>query len=416
MTGLAPTVRLGFALVATGVAVAFRWPAPEPLMLVISGDTHGYLAPCGCTQPMTGGLRRRMAKVRQLAPPGPGRSRTMVIDTGSFAVGNGEQDRMKAQTVAAALRAARADAVAVGDRDAPEIVDLLGPAAVSAGGRVGGREVAPAIRRAPFVFTTVSGEATPERIAQVRRAFSPSTPGSAGVPILHVQGDRELAAAWVRALPSVRLVIYRSTADAPEELERVGNTALVHPAHEGKSVLSLTWDGASWREYTVHRLGPEVADDPTTVRLYRDYLARITKADLFGAMPRAAAQGFVGDQACMNCHQEAHEIWRQSKHAHALETLEREGHDRDPDCVSCHVTGAEAQDGFLTRKRDPFLATVSCESCHGPGRDHAALPSIKTGTNARESCQACHTRKTSPNFDFLTYWAKIRHGMGKTGG
>ncbi|MDX2066047.1 MAG: cytochrome c family protein [Fimbriimonadaceae bacterium] len=407
----AATVRVGLALGATVVAVAFRWPAPPPLTVVISGDTHGYLAPCGCTQPMTGGLRRRMAKVRQLAPPGPNRARTLVLDTGSFAVGNGAQDRLKAQTVAAALRSARVDAVAVGGADTPEIVDLLGPAAVRADGKVADRSVATSIRRAPFAVTSVDALASGTAVNQAKRALAGAT-----VPVLHVQGDRTQAVAWARALPSARLVIYRSTADAPESPERVGNAVLVHPAHEGKSVLSLTWTGSGWSDYTVHRLGPEVADDPTTLRLYRDYLRRVAQADLFGQLPRTMAQGFVGDAACLPCHREAHDAWKATKHAHALETLEREGHDRDPDCVSCHVTGSEAQDGFLTRQRDPFLASVSCESCHGPGRDHVAEPKVKTRPDAKESCQACHTRKTSPNFNFLTYWARIRHGMGKNGG
>src|SRR5262245_14622359 len=37
------------------------WPADKPpaLALVLSGQEHGYLQPCGCSRPQLGGLPRR---------------------------------------------------------------------------------------------------------------------------------------------------------------------------------------------------------------------------------------------------------------------------------------------------------------------------------------------------------------------
>src|SRR5262249_45536092 len=41
------------------------WPRPE-LVLVLSGEEHGYLLPCGCSRPQVGGLERRYNFVEQL--------------------------------------------------------------------------------------------------------------------------------------------------------------------------------------------------------------------------------------------------------------------------------------------------------------------------------------------------------------
>jgi hypothetical protein len=41
------------------------WPRPE-LVLVLSGEQHGYLLPCGCSKPQVGGLERRYNFVQQL--------------------------------------------------------------------------------------------------------------------------------------------------------------------------------------------------------------------------------------------------------------------------------------------------------------------------------------------------------------
>ncbi|HSI73617.1 MAG TPA: multiheme c-type cytochrome, partial [Fimbriimonas sp.] len=98
-----------------------------------------------------------------------------------------------------------------------------------------------------------------------------------------------------------------------------------------------------------------------------------------------------------------------SAHAHALLTLEKEGHPRDPDCVSCHVVGLQFSTGFKSRQKTPQLANIGCESCHGAGAKHAAKPSLKLRKLTEQACLPCHTTENSPHFDFKTYWKKIRH-------
>ncbi|HYE75402.1 MAG TPA: multiheme c-type cytochrome, partial [Blastocatellia bacterium] len=68
--------------------------------------------------------------------------------------------------------------------------------------------------------------------------------------------------------------------------------------------------------------------------------------------------------------------------------------------------------GFVNIKATPQFANVQCESCHGPGAEHAKLPKrgeYKTPA-APQSCMVCHDRENSPDFVFEKYWPVVAHG------
>jgi Cytochrome c554 and c-prime len=119
---------------------------------------------------------------------------------------------------------------------------------------------------------------------------------------------------------------------------------------------------------------------------------------------------FVGNDACAGCHSSAVDVWKNSKHSHAFQTLKDKQRTSDPDCVSCHVVGFSEKGGFVSEEKSPQLANVQCESCHGPRKDHVTNPSLKTGkTAAKDACATCHTPPHSPGFDNKKYWEMIKH-------
>ncbi len=118
---------------------------------------------------------------------------------------------------------------------------------------------------------------------------------------------------------------------------------------------------------------------------------------------------YAGAAACAECHPEISQIWSESRHARAAETLRKTKQEFDPECVRCHVTGAMSRGGFSNMKDTPQLANVQCEACHGPAVEHVAAPAKGFGKVHEETCRSCHTDERTPDFDFPSAWAKIMH-------
>ncbi len=112
---------------------------------------------------------------------------------------------------------------------------------------------------------------------------------------------------------------------------------------------------------------------------------------------------FVGSTRCMTCHKNQHTDWAETLHARAYETLEKIGRASDASCVGCHTVGFGQTGGFIDRATTNDLASVGCESCHGPGRQHvenvndAALRPPKSISS--EVCATCHTGSHHPHFE-----------------
>jgi hypothetical protein len=102
----------------------------------------------------------------------------------------------------------------------------------------------------------------------------------------------------------------------------------------------------------------------------------------------SAGGGYAGAQTCAACHQEAFQIWQKTGHAHAMETLERKNQHFDNECVGCHVVGFN----------------------QGPGQAHVNNPGPGYGImQVPIGCMKCHTIPNSPDFNFDTYWPKVKH-------
>lgn len=378
--------------------VAGARPETEVWTLVISGSTAGYLAPCGCTKPMSGGIRRRMTVIRQWTRPGS----TLVLETGPISGKTGRQAEIKAETLAAAMKLVGTDVVQTTEADQALGLGVIEAVRRLSGAEILGEELA---RKGPFLV----GSASADQSSRVRRLLGDAE-AEGRVGILMLDGSVVQARRLAREFPALRLIIYRSESQPARSPERIGSAWLASPGHEGKFVLRLSWNGAAFETYETRELGPDVKDDPRTAAVYRQYQDRVRSDRLLEQLPRADAAGYAGSLACLPCHENAAKVWRKSKHSGALKTLEKDRHDRDPDCTGCHVVGLEAADGFRDRKTTPHLTDVGCESCHGPAKAHALKPKeVRVPPAGAKSCGTCHVPDHSPGFDFAKAWPKIKH-------
>jgi len=137
------------------------------------------------------------------------------------------------------------------------------------------------------------------------------------------------------------------------------------------------------------------------------FLASILCAGLQIGVSQASAAGFIGSQACADCHSKEFESYSKSaKKAHSFQSIQIMAAKLSPaelgECYACHTTGYGKPGGFVSMEKTPHLANAGCEVCHGPGEEHAkngdkAL--IKT-TLSVEQCQTCHNEQRVKSFGF----------------
>ena len=84
-----------------------------------------------------------------------------------------------------------------------------------------------------------------------------------------------------------------------------------------------------------------------------------------------ASAGYVGNESCKTCHEEAYEQWKAGPHARATASLTGKSA-QDGRCLSCH---APAQ--------TKGVASVGCEVCHGPGQFYSPRYVMKDAELAR---------------------------------
>lgn len=187
-----------------------------------------------------------------------------------------------------------------------------------------------------------------------------------------------------------------------------------------------------------------------------------------GQSPQCDPKKVVTSAGCIQCHTQADAVWKRTPHFISFNTLHRQPEakviakkmgiisiKRSDVCVGCHYTQIEK-----TGSKPKAISGVSCESCHGAGRDwvnihhdyggpsvtksletptHAELRLEKSSQNGMrnpknlflmaKSCLTCHTVPNeklvnigghsagSLDFDFVT-WSQgtIRHNFLRSNG
>lgn len=121
--------------------------------------------------------------------------------------------------------------------------------------------------------------------------------------------------------------------------------------------------------------------------------------------PPPDTSGYVWDAACKDCHAAIHAAWTHTKHATAINRLSAA--EREKECAGCHLTGSLLIVADSAGK--PLNAGVQCESCHGPGREHAesaaaGSPKPLARKPDQKVCEDCHNNR-GPHFRGFFYAA-----------
>jgi hypothetical protein len=455
------------------------WERPQGVV-VVTGELDGYIEPCGCTgkENQKGGLSRRQNFLRALSAAGwP----TVAVDLGNQVKRFGRQTEAKLQSIVDGLRAMEYAAVgfgpgdlrlpaeelvaavaAVGDQPTPFVSANVGLLGLDAGITPKFRVVE--VGGVTIGITSVLGDKETERIKNADVEFAPAADALARVaPELARAGcDHQILLSWAgpeetRALaakyPQFDIVATAGGADEPPlELPTLpGGARLIELGHKGMFAVVIGFFADQATPVRAQRvpLDARWGESKDMIDLLGAYQQKLETLGLegLGLVPIRHPSGrrFAGSEACMECHQHAYDVWKDTPHATALTTLEEQKprRDGDPECLSCHVVGWAPQrfepfeGGFAGIATTPQLAHQGCENCHGPAAAHTAvergdvrastaerdrlrqelvltLATPEGKTKAVNNCLECHDLDNSPQFDFDEYWPQVEHNEPKT--
>ena len=189
--------------------------------------------------------------------------------------------------------------------------------------------------------------------------------------------------------------------------------SIVSITREGTE-LRITWDGG----VPPYQIETRAALADGTWQPVGDPTSEITAAvpaaamNAFYRVTGQGAQAFAGADSCETCHSGTHTTWQETRHAHALATLQAIGQGANGRCIGCHTVGFGQPGGYVDQATTPHLAGVQCENCHGGAAEHAASPSataLRPEVDlSGELCGSCHTGAHHATYD---EWELSRHSQ-----
>lgn len=412
------------------------WDEPQPrAVLVFSGDEHGYLEPCGCSERQSGGFGRRADLLRQIREerkwPVTAFDNGGILDIERV---SDQQSRMKFSRMLDGFNRMGYQGMVLGheelllgssvlfeehtkfdsedDFDVPFLAsnvtiygsrDLgtpinsrivqVGEARIGVIGLVG---------QSIIDDLTSTGRLSDENdlkidspVETLRTVLSGVQAENPDLIVVMAHADVAESESLATEFPEIPVIVAARSAEDPRSKPRyVGETMIVEVGRKGKNVavVGLYPDG-SLKHELVELDMDRFASAPEMTELMQDYQNDLAEAfdELTSdatAIAHPTGATFVGAESCKECHRGAYGVWSQTRHAHAFESLSkgRENYagtwvDRthDPECLACHSTGWDPQrawryeSGFVSPEKTPLLAGQQCENCHGPASLHVEL-------------------------------------------
>lgn len=402
---------------------------PDTITFLITGDTQGYLVPCGCRVVPAGGLARRASLIRILeknkrngrvvpveithgfADRGPGReilNREMgdFFNRHRYLVGIGGYDLLLGKKRLNAYCGKGAECFLAGNPAFQGSKEY----------RVGGWGIGPigpegARLRLVFLAGSVSGGvALPDPVEALKKEikahpadgyvvmgqFSPETISGiveTRAPIIAVAGQ------WMSTITSI-----------PQEAK---DRVVVYIGDRGRraSVLKVSRLVDKWSVLpSIFYLGKNVPSDKKVEGEVSRVLKKVNEVNASAlansSRESAGSDGYVGAKECGRCHTRQYDFWKKTRHSSATSDLSIDHQENNPACLECHSTGLGKDGGYPQKSVD--LSGVQCEACHGPGGKHPGKKKM-VKPELDKTCATCHTHRDSPSFNAEGYWRLVKH-------
>lgn len=433
------------------------WPEKKPdVALVLTGEMYGYMRPCGCSPGQHGGLARRDGFLHYLTEER--QWNVLPLELGDLIGKGGMLEPVRYAYIIESLQTLGYPAIGVGvkdlsisvndvfgqavnmdstkllqsnlqhkDADFQELMEqFLGSTAIAdpGGVKVGITSLIGEGLQGKLPDPSVSLRPTDEVMEAVIKKMDEE---KVDLRVVLANMPQKEAVALAEKYPVFDVILCESKIEdsATQEAQMVGKTMVTWVGRKGKSVgvVGFWKDEQPHLRFEIVPLDGRFPESDEMGEIYGRFVRAVKDGNFLEKVPRVphpSHDEFVGAEKCGQCHKKAFAHWKESKHAHALETLHNvkpTGQDHNPECVSCHSTGFGFVSGFVSPELTPTLAGNQCENCHGPGKRHVADPKNPqfaaemrlSRFTVEQSCVKCHDADNSVHFKFDTYWPKIAH-------
>ncbi len=413
-----------FSLPRDGVqdAAAASRPASRGPLVVLTGNEHGFIRPCGCSKPALGGVHRRAHAIEELRKADP---KLDAVSLGEFISESGRQQEIKFETFLLSLAEMQYAAfvpgvgeLRLGTKFITDSKAMVPFPFVLANATWDGAPLVGSVRLGDGALIGLVGDVPPELGVKTTPATEAlvrelGVVKDAAWSIVAYNGPVADLAALGKVVPEARrksvTFAVPGVADAPVQLEPVLGMRVVCCGMKGRS-LALVRPTAE-RFFESLLLEESRPGLPSVSALLEGYRTTVREEGLAKNVGRVnSALKYVGDKKCAECHEGAIKTLATTPHQRAMKSLEATNDHHDPECVKCHVTGWATESGYVDPVTTPTMMNVNCETCHGPGSLHAqTLAPTAPGKVDANTCVRCHDPDNSPHFEFKTYWPKIEH-------
>ncbi len=439
-------ILLGAIALLTGCGSTTLPPAENPLKataaessltFVLSGDTSGFIVPCGCTSKQYGGLPRRATYLQGSTKTSP---HQIYLDAGGSIARATDYDAIKLNFIWQGVGQMKPAAMNLGAGEvllgierlselAKQSVPLVSANVAASGATPWKPYIEVSDNGVRIAITgvccaTKAGPGLQVKDAEAAlRDLIPELSKKCDAVILLCYGDEQACMKLIGAFPELTAVLAAGTAQPIPPKLIDGRTILASTANKGKFLARAEISGKrnQWKlgNGEIVELSESYADEAGQLQVLAAYKERLKKEKLdparTGEAP-ALLRGlpkeyrYAGTAKCTECHALDAVIHANSKHAHGLQTLTSKGFDFDPYCLKCHTTGYGGPGGYSSLDATPQLGGIGCESCHGPSQAHALDSKVKTPVPGKTACITCHDPENSPSFNFEQFWPRIKHG------
>ncbi len=415
-------------------------------------DASGRLEPCGCFTGQHGGLTRLRTWLEEQKTEGP----VLKLDSGGAIAGVADHDIIQYRYMTRAYATMGFGALNMGGREAMIPAETISTLAKSSPVPLLSASLVRADDRKPLLdaYRIIDVDGLRVGVLGLVSPKSVPTPGE-GVAVLSLNEavDRhlpELAAKTdciillafadeneMRRLAKdyyeFALILGGDVPGPTQEVLRENDSMILFTTNQARTVgtLAATVSGTDRKRlidpsYEIQLLWDEIPQHEELMAMVREYRTEIRKTPLAiddpktvdpNAIPGVATTAtYVGSATCKACHLKDYEIWEKSGHAHAFETLVKNGSDADPHCISCHTIGFGKPSGYRRPMGSGSMVDVGCESCHGPASEHIAKyvhgkpTQFKFRPLGPGDCKTCHYGEFSRPFEWDKFWPGIAHG------